>query len=133
MMAQGRTRLKVWLALAGVFVLGGVMGAALAGAYHLHHFDERPDGRGHGEAFFERMRSDLNLTDEQSTQIRAIINDTRNQFQTLRVEARPRFDAIKQKERERIRSILNPQQQQHFDQITARHDAMREQRDRDER
>jgi len=133
MIAQGRTRLKVWLVLVGVFLLGSVMGASLAGVYHLRHRDDRRDGRVRHEAFFEKMRSDLNLTNEQAVQIKAIVEETRTQFQVLQTEARPRFDQIKQKERERIRGILNPEQQQRFDQITARHDAMREQRDRNER
>lgn len=130
MMAQGRTRLKVWLVLGAVFLLGGLMGASLAGVYHLRHRDDRPGAR--GEAFFERMRADLNLTNEQAAQVKVIIEETRSQFKSLQNEARPRFDVIKQKERERIRGILNAEQQKSFDQITARHDAMREQRDRNE-
>ncbi len=133
MIWEGRTRIKVWLVLIGVFLLGSVTGASLAGVYHLHRGDDRHEGGARREAFFEKMRSDLNLTDEQATQIKTILEETRSQFQSLQAEARPRFDSIKQKERARIRGILNSDQQQRFDQITARHDAMREQRDRDGR
>lgn len=133
MTPQGRTRLKIWLVLAGVFLLGCVMGGSLVGIYHLRYFGGHREGRGGRDAFFERMRSDLNLTDEQTTQIKAIVNDSRNQFQSLQAEARPRFDAIKQKERERIRGILTPEQQQQFDRIVARQDAMREKHNRGER
>jgi Spy/CpxP family protein refolding chaperone len=133
MTALDRTRLKVWLVLIGVFVLGSLTGAALVGVYYVRHFDGRHEGRNRSDAFLEKMRGDLNLNDEQTAQIKAIVDDTRNQFQDLRAEARPRFNAIKQKERERIRNILTPVQQQRFDQITARQDAQREQRDRDER
>ncbi len=133
MIAQGKTRMKVWLVLVGVFLLGSITGASLAGVYHLRHRDDRPDRGRRGEAFFEKMRSDLNLTNEQATQIKTILDETRSQFRSLQSEARPRFDSIKQKERERIRGILHSQQQQRFDQMTARHDAMREQRDRNER
>lgn len=133
MIWEDRTRLKVWLVLVGVFLLGGVTGASLGGIYHLRHRDDPHNRDGRREAFFERMRSDLNLTNEQATQIKNILDETRSQFQFLQAEARPRFDSIKQKERERIRGILDSRQQQRFDQITARHDAMREQRERNER
>jgi len=133
MIWEGRTRMKVWLVLVGVFLLGGVTGASLAGVYHLHQRDDSHNRGERREAFFEKMRSDLNLTNEQATQIKTILDETRSQFQSLQAEARPRFDSIKQKERARIRGILDSQQQQRFDQIIARHDAMREQRDRNER
>ncbi len=134
MTMQGRPRLKVWLVLVGVFLLGSVMGGSLAGVYYLRHRDGHHERDNHRQDdILERMRGDLKLTVEQTAQVRAIVAETGNQFQALRAEARPRFDAIKLKERERIRAVLTPDQQQRFDQITARHDAMREQRDRDKR
>jgi Spy/CpxP family protein refolding chaperone len=132
MKTQGRTRLKVWLVLVGVFLLGSVTGAALSGVYRARSEGGRRAERDPGKAL-EKMRGELNLTDEQAAQINTIINETRNEFRALRAEARPRYDAIRQKERERIRGILNAEQQQKFDQMIARKDARREKHERDER
>ena len=127
-------RLKVWLVLLGVFVLGGVTGAALDGAYRLQASSERQEKHGHGRdkaAYFEDLRRDLNLNDQQAAQVRAILEETRNEFRQLRAEARPRYDALKQKARERIRAVLTPEQQQRFDAKVAERDARR--RDKDDK
>ena len=72
------------------------------------------------------MRRDLNLNDQQSQQIRAILDDTRNQYRSLRTEVRPRYDAIRQQARSRIRGVLSPEQQQRFDAMIAERDAKRD-------
>jgi Spy/CpxP family protein refolding chaperone len=126
-MISGEKRLKVWLVLFGVFLLGTATGAALAGIYHLRHRPAMIEPRGgHGDAFLERMRRELSLNDQQTAAVRSIVDDARNEFHALRNEARPRFEAIRQKERERLRALLTPDQQQRFDQMMARHDAMRD-------
>ncbi len=133
MTMKSGTRLKVWLVLLGVFLLGSVTGAALDSVYRLRSSASQTKERGKGEAFKNMLRSELNLSEQQSTQIDTIVNETRNEFRALRAEARPRYDTIRQKERERIRAILNPEQQQKFDQMIARKDAARAKHDRDER
>ena len=133
MSINGGTRLKVWLVLLGVFLLGGVTGAALDSVYRLRSSANQTKERDKGEAFMNRLRSELNLTEQQAAQVNTIVSETRNEFRALRSEARPRYDAIRQKERERIRAILNPEQQQKFDQMIARKDAERSKHGRDGR
>ena len=126
MTLKGRIRLKVWLVLLGVFALGSVTGAALDSVYRLRSSANQFKEREKGEAFLNRMRSELGLNEQQAAQINTIVNESRNEFRALRAEARPRYDAIRQKERERIRAILTPDQQQKFDQMVARKDAARQ-------
>jgi hypothetical protein len=134
MSINGGTRLKVWLVLLGVFLLGSVTGAALDSVYRLRSSaSQSKEQRGKGEAFMNMLRSELSLSEQQAAQVNTIVSETRNEFRSLRTEARPRYDAIRQKERERIRAILNPEQQQKFDQMIARKDAARAKHDRDER
>jgi len=133
MTMQGGTRLKVWLVLLGVFLLGSVTGAALDSVYRLRSSASQNKERGKGEAFMNMLRSELALSDQQAAQVNSIVSETRNEFRALRAEARPRYEAIRQKERERIRAILNPEQQQKFDQMIARKDAARAKHDRDGR
>ena len=75
---------------------------------------------------FEKMRTELNLTDEQTKAVHAIIDETRNEYRALRTELRPRFEEPRQKARARIRALLTPEQQQKFDGMIAQQDAQRD-------
>jgi hypothetical protein len=128
MISQEKTKLKATLTLVGVFVLGGLTGAALNGAY-IRHF--RPFGPQRVKIdFFEELQRKLSLTGDQSVQIRTIIEETRNVFKGITDDTRPQFEAARQKSRERIRAVLSPDQQQRFDQLTSEIDARRVERDR---
>lgn len=111
-----------------VFVLGCATGAALDVLYHSRAAGGGGrDGREHDmQARFEAMRRDLNLTDEQATNIRAILDETRNEYRALRTELRPRFEEPRLKARARIRALLTPEQQQKFDAVVAQQDSRRD-------
>ncbi len=130
MNTRGATRLKIWLVLLGVFALGCLTGGLLDSAYRLKAADGQHGGRGGGRAreekMFEGMKRDLNLSEQQATEIRAILDETRNGFRSLRAEVRPRYDALRQNSRARIRALLTPEQQQRFDAKTAEMDARRD-------
>jgi Spy/CpxP family protein refolding chaperone len=124
-------RFKLWLAVVAVFVLGCATGALLDSAYRLRAASARTEGRGRrgggGDAqeVFEKMRRDLDLTEEQAASVRKILESTRDSYRELRGETRPRFDAIRQSARTRIRALLTPEQQQRFDAKVAEMDARR--------
>ena len=112
-----KTRLKIWLVVVGVFALGCVTGASLDSAYRLRASNDerqgmRRDRGGKKDIFFDEMKRDLNLSDQQATEIRAIVEQTRNDYKNLRQEVRPRYDALRQNARTRIRTLLTPEQQQ---------------------
>jgi Spy/CpxP family protein refolding chaperone len=136
MRGAGSMRLKIWLVLVAVFALGCVTGAALDGLYR-----SRAGGRaGRGEedrarkaeAHFERMRRELSLTDEQAAKVRAVLDETRDEYRRLRAEVRPRFEEPRLKARTRIRELLAPEQQQKFDALAAERDAQRREAQRRE-
>ncbi len=129
MSLRGMTRFKMWLAVLAVFVLGCVTGASLDSVYRLRARDgERPGAHGrHGnDDIFENMKRDLNLSEQQATEIRAILEQTRNEYRNLRSEVHPRYETVRQNARARIRTLLTPEQQKLFDVKTAEHDAKRE-------
>ena len=128
MTLQGRTRLKMWLVLVAVFVLGSVTGVALTGLYRSRAAaGDRPESREKAmHERFEKMRTELKLTDEQTKAVQAIIGETRNEYRALRTELRPRFEEPRQKARTRIRALLTPEQQQKFDGMIAQQDAQRD-------
>ena len=139
MTPRNATRLKIWLVLLGVFALGCLTGGLLDSAYRLKAADGQHGGRGGGggrdreEKMFEGMKRDLNLSEQQATEIRAILDETRNGFRSLRAEVRPRYDALRQNSRTRIRALLTPEQQQRFDARTAELDARRGRDEKDGR
>lgn len=128
-----RVRLKMWLVIVGVFVLGCVTGASLDGVYRSRAGDarQRMHRGGHDDKgdSFERLRQDLNLDGEQASRVRAILDETRDGYRRLRAEARPHYDAIRASGRTRIREVLTPEQQRIFDAKIAERDARREERD----
>jgi Spy/CpxP family protein refolding chaperone len=134
MTPRAKTRLKIWLVVVGVFVLGGVTGASLDSLYRLRASGggraEMRGERRNKEDIFERMKSDLNLTDQQATEIHAILDQARNDYRQLRAEVRPRYDAARQNVRTKIRALLTPEQQQKFDAKVAEHDAKRDREDK---
>lgn len=129
MTPRAKTRLKIWLVVLGVFILGCVTGAALDSVYRIKARNERGGeqrgGRRDRKDIFEEMKRDLNLNDQQATEVSAILEATRNEYKQLRTEVQPRYDAIRQQGRARIRALLNPEQQQRFDAQIAERDARR--------
>lgn len=124
MTITGRATLKIWLVLVVVFVLGCVTGAALTGLYRSRASGDRPEARERAmRERFEKMRRELGLTDQQTTAVRAILDETRNEYRALRTELRPRFDEPRLKARTRIRALLTSEQQQKFDAMAAQQDA----------
>jgi Spy/CpxP family protein refolding chaperone len=133
MTPRANARLKIWLVVIGVFVLGGATGILLDSVYRLRASGNarvETHGARHGEEAIERMKSDLNLNDNQVTQIRAILDQTRNEYHALRAEVRPRYDTVRQNARAKIRALLTPEQQQKFDAKVAEIDAKREKDDK---
>ncbi len=135
MTPRGKTRFKIWLAVVGVFALGCVTGASLDSAYRLRAGssgrEERRSPRGKDKVF-EEMKRDLGLNEQQATEIRTILDQTRNEYRALRTEVRPRYDALRQNARTRIRALLTSEQQQRFDAKVAEQDARRNGDDKDE-
>lgn len=128
MTERGKTLLKMWLAVVGVFVLGCVTGVSLDSVYRLRAGGDRPGQRDarDKDKVFERMKRDLDLNEQQAAQIRVILEQTREEYRQLRAEVRPRYDAVRQNARTRIRALLTPEQQQKFDARSAERDARRD-------
>jgi Spy/CpxP family protein refolding chaperone len=128
----GGLRLKIWLVLVAVFAFGCVTGAALDGLYRSRAGGRDGERCGEeerarkAEAHFERMRGELGLSEEQAAKVRAVLDETRDEYRRLHAEVRPRFEEPRLKARARIRALLAPEQQQKFDALAAERDARRE-------
>lgn len=124
--SQKKTRLQALLLLGVVFILGCVTGAALNGLYRLRaNADNSSSNR---PSMLERMRSDLNLNNEQAERIRTLLDESRKEFHKRLDECGGVKDA-RQRSRDSIRALLNEEQKKKFDEITARRDAERKARE----
>lgn len=127
MIEKTKSRLKTWVVLLVVFVLGCATGVGIGGLYRSNTSATlRNSHVRHREAMFEKMRADLNLTEEQSKEMRKVLDETGNEFRALRSELRPRYEELRMKTRGRMRALLTEEQQQKFDVLMAEIDARRQ-------
>lgn len=124
---NSKSRLKTWLVLIIVFVLGAVTGVGLGSVYRSKANASFREGRMRDhQAMFEKIRNDLNLNAEQATEMQKVLDETAGEFKTLREELRPRYEELRLKTRGRMRAVLNAEQQQKFDALMAEIDARRQ-------
>lgn len=130
MIAGAKSRLKTWLVLVFIFILGCVTGVGIGGVYlsktNASFRDSRVRER---ELMFEKMRTDLSLTEAQAKEMRQVLDQTGNDFRALRSELRPKYEELRQKTRGRMRALLTAEQQQKFDALMAEIDARRQKDD----
>jgi Spy/CpxP family protein refolding chaperone len=124
---RDKASIKTWAVLFAVFALGCITGVGIGGVYREKTSASFRESRAREhERLFEKIRTDLSLTDDQAKAMRQVLDETAGEFRTLRNELRPRYEELRQKTRGRMRTILNPEQQQKFDSLMAEIDAQRE-------
>ena len=141
MEGKATSRNKARLLVLSIFAIGFAAGALSMNLYQSqkssppNHHGTRPTS----VAIVDKMSDKLNLTRDQHDQVSAILKDTFNQYDIIRQEAdpcflqfRPRFDAVRQAGREKIRAVLTDEQRPKFEQMVAEQDAERE-RERENR
>jgi Spy/CpxP family protein refolding chaperone len=113
-----RNKWQVRLAAFVIFALGFAAGALALNAYRAWTRAEGRGGGGRGgRGGFERVIERLDLTAEQRTQVRQILDDARAEMGTVRRESEPRFKEIRRRSDERLRQVLTPEQWQQFQQL----------------
>jgi hypothetical protein len=117
--------LKVLAVLLLVFALGCVTGASLDGIYRLRAGAERqtpaPSMRD-TDAYFETLKRELTLTEDQSSAMRAILDRTREDYKAVCADVRPRYDTLRERTRNQMRALLTTDQQPRFDSIITQED-----------
>jgi hypothetical protein len=121
-----RSTLTIALYLCLVFLSGILVGGFGMRLYNARTVSAKsnpcsPDGM--RRRYMEDMRTRLNLTDEQLTQFKAILESTGERFHALRQKYRPEVKIIQEEQTERIRGILNESQR-------AEYQKLREERER---
>jgi hypothetical protein len=121
------SRFKALMLMAIVFLLGAIVGASLGTTIVSrkfaapHELAVRP-----GKAkFVDRLNARLHLSPEQTLQLKAILDETHQQFGALHESVKPQFEAIRSKTRDRIREQLTEAQRPEFEAMVREDDACR--------
>ena len=134
---EGRTKNgnKARLFVVAVFIIGVAAGALSMNLYLKPTSREqrrRPD-------MLSKMSEELGLTADQKSRIDAIIKETFGQYNKIKDDAepcfkeiKPRFDAVREAGREKMRAVLSEEQLPKFEQMVRQQDARRE-KDRENR
>jgi Spy/CpxP family protein refolding chaperone len=96
-------RWQVVAAALGLLGLGFLAGALSMNLYHRQ-------GSTNQRTRFEQALKQLNLSGDQQGKVDAILADTRNQLRDVRKEESPRVSDIRKQARERLQSVLTPEQ-----------------------
>jgi hypothetical protein len=117
---------KIWIKACAllilVFALGCVTGVALTGLVRIRTQATASPTIREPEAYFETLRRELSLTPDQSSSIKAILEDTRGEYRKVCSEVRPRYDVLREQARTRMRALLDATQQERFDSIVLKED-----------
>lgn len=113
---------KVWAVLVVVFALGCVTGASLGGLFRAGSGSMAVPSMRDSEAYFATLKQELSLSEQQSSRIHAILDETREEYKNVCAEVRPRYDRLRERARARVRELLEPAQQQRFDSMVSQED-----------
>jgi Spy/CpxP family protein refolding chaperone len=142
--ANNSSRKKARLIVLAIFVIGFAAGALSMNLYERFNSEnqERDRGRRGPDRVITDMSNRLNLTTEQQTQIRAIIDETFGKYGEIRRQMdedpelkkyMPRFDETRLQGREKMRAVLKPEQLPEFEQMIKEFDEQREKREKREK
>ncbi|HSE98465.1 MAG TPA: hypothetical protein VLD57_09400 [Blastocatellia bacterium] len=114
---------KIWGVLVVVFALGCVTGAAINGLYR-GPSESNPGASAidRGEAYFDSLKRELNLSEQQAASMRAILDETRTRYKDICAEVRPRYYNLRETARLRMRELLSEQQAERFDRMAPQED-----------
>jgi Spy/CpxP family protein refolding chaperone len=107
---------QVRIAALAIFILGFAAGALALNAYR--DWERRAAGPPRGEQI-GRMFDQLNLTDDQRTQVKAIFDDARSQMAEVRKECGPKFHDVRERTDTRLREVLTPEQWEQFQRMAS--------------
>jgi Spy/CpxP family protein refolding chaperone len=134
-MESSKNQSKARLIVVSVFVIGFAAGALSLNLYQqLTSSPNKGGPRGGAEFLIKRMNEEVGLASDQQDQIKKILDETSDKYRELRKEMdpaiknfEPRFNAVREESRNRIRALLTPEQLPKYEEMVNKHDRMREQ------
>ena len=127
---------KAKILVFALFFIGIATGVLIANFYTTHVAGAPDTTNSQDRA--QRAQRDINkfydylgLDQTQREEMHKIGEDTRREFREFRKETQPRFQAIQEKSREKIRALLNDEQRKKYDEFRRKRDARHQNHDRD--
>lgn len=127
---------KARMIILAIFVIGFAAGALSMNLYQRSLAKESSDFKrpeNPQDHIIQQMTKEVGLTNEQRDQIKPVLDETFSQYGEIRKEMQPhmkvfdsRFDAVRQKSRDRIRALLTEEQLPKFNAWLEEQDARRE-------
>lgn len=135
MESRPNSQTKARFIVLSVFVIGFAAGALSLNLYQsLTGSSKKDPRRGGAEFLIKRMDEEVGLSTDQQDQIKKILDETTDKYREIRKEMEPRikdfepkFNAVRQESRDRIRALLSPEQLPRYEEMVQKHDKMREQ------
>jgi hypothetical protein len=134
MESKTSSRTKARLIVMAVFVIGFAAGALSLNLYQRFTTPASPNSDDRAGVLIQKMNQRMDLTSDQQTRIREVLTGTMKKYGELRKEMEPRikdftprFDAIRQQQREEIRALLSEKQLPKFEEMVQEQDRNREQ------
>jgi Spy/CpxP family protein refolding chaperone len=116
-----------WLAL--VFVSGTALGLVLGYAFAHRSYAAAVPAQLTAEQRRaqkrEQLAREVGLTADQQAQVAAILDEAQTEYKAIHAVSDPQVDAVRQKSRDKIRQILNPDQKTKFEEFIRRMDEER--------
>ena len=115
-------RLRGFLGVFLIFFFGVIVGVALTGGTFWKEMHDLIEGGPDAVVakFSDRLNKELKLDDAQKQMLAQIVTETRIKLRTIRAEAQPQVATALTDAEQKVRVILNPDQQKKFDQIVAK-------------
>jgi esterase/lipase len=112
-MTEASIRQKATLWLAIVFVLGAALGGVLGYAFaHRSYAAEKTvmSAEAKRAQKRERLKREVGLTPDQQRLVTAILDQAQVEYKAVHEVMDPQIDAVRQKNRDKIRALLTPEQ-----------------------
>lgn len=120
---EGTSSLKVVAILFGVFAFGGLAGGFAGRALTFAEFRKTmsgPPGEARTRWRVEAMRRDLDLTEQQVSQVQSIMKAGEPDREAAMKACRPEVDALREKTDAQITEILTPEQRPKYAEFVKR-------------
>ena len=128
MMMNGISKWKIVLYLAAIFAAGGVSGWVVAAKTTKQKLFTAPEPQEISSRFCEKVFSRMNLSPEQTKNIEEISQRSAKEMSAIHDDRKRRIRQAVSNRNSQIRAILNPDQQEQFEQLEREH---RESRNKD--
>jgi Spy/CpxP family protein refolding chaperone len=112
------SRLTIALYVGLIFASGVVLGVFGHSLYAVTTVNSKsPKSEELRKKRLAEMQSRMKLSDEQVAKINSIYDETRAKFHEVRERYRPEMDALESAQRDKVRSILSPEQQAEYEKM----------------